>query len=95
MQTFYLRLKDKAVLIGDRDLVIKEGTLFTGKLAGDTLCITRLFEGTEDQCQRLLDWVMGSLCSGVNEYRVTTGRDPLPYVDARKFVAELESEQPD
>ncbi len=76
MKPFYLRLKDKAILIGDRDLYIKQGVLFIG----EGPYVTRLFEGTDEQCQGFLDWILKQ------------SESHYSFIDARPYLKKIESQ---
>lgn len=98
MQSFYLRIPYRAVLIGDRDLIISQYesdppgvyTLEAKKIDfsdeyGDA---TTIFEGGLQQCERLLDWILeASLVISMKE-------NSCPFVDARHFIADLEGDCP-
>lgn len=72
MKPFYLRLNDKAILIGDRDMYIKEGFLVVG--------IGRIFEGTNEQCQGFLDWILKQ------------SESHYSFIDARPYLKKIEAQ---
>lgn len=62
MNTFYVRLDGRALVIGDRDLFIEpNGDLFALKAANRNQVgsLTSIYAGTEENCEKLLDYILG------------------------------------
>jgi hypothetical protein len=84
MNSFYLRTENQAILIGDRDIYIRR-YFDAGPF---NLCISKLqvsedygdfnviYTGTEEHCQKMLDWIMQNIPMGQS----------AGVIDARKFI---------
>jgi hypothetical protein len=96
---FYLRLKDQAIVLGDRDIRIEPGYadifyLIAGKCqyTEENSDQNWFFKGTKEQCQVFLDWILVT----ADEHRSDNYECnyPLTYIDAREYVEELTKEAP-
>lgn len=84
MNTFYLRTQNQAILIGDRDIAVKSFGTDTHHLVAHTLSVSEdygdyncFYSGTEENCQKLLDWILVQAEKNASS------------IDARNFIQSL------
>jgi hypothetical protein len=93
--TFYLRLENQAVLLGDNSLEIVEHTtedFWELRSIFRSYYYDLIFIGSYAQCNKLLDWILESVDSHYSD--CSDSYYPLTYLDARNFIKLLELEQP-